>query len=63
LLRRITVLLGPDSNGNYQPTVVKSMQQKWFVLSLDEYLSLIDNAPPQVQILPALRLGSVFLWR
>jgi hypothetical protein len=54
------VLLGPDSNGNYQPTVVKSMQQKRFVLSFAEYISLIDNAPPQ-QILPALRPGSLFL--
>ena len=27
------VLFGPDSNGNYQTTVVKSMQRKRFVLS------------------------------
>lgn len=26
-----TVLLGPDSNGNYQTTVIRSMQRKRFV--------------------------------
>jgi GTPase len=26
------ILLGPDSNGNYQSTVVKSMQRKRYVL-------------------------------
>lgn len=31
------VLLGPDSNGNYQPTVIKSMQRKrcaWYPVDL-----------------------------
>lgn len=35
-----SVLLGPDSNGNFQSTVIKSMQRKRYIITsfCDEYI-------------------------
>lgn len=45
------VLLGPDSNGNYTPTVIKSIQRKRYdnvLFNLDKYADLNNGVSGQM---------------